>query len=104
MIRKSVIQRNINTSEIHHVIGHHGSVFLKLFFKYLLILVVLMLVFWSDYWWMSIFVSPLLIGAAVVAGLSLLAGKTWQSLIGGILFGGLFFGCSRLASRFQLIS
>lgn len=45
MIRKSVIQRNINNSEIHYVIGHHGSVFLKLFFKYLLILVVLMLVF-----------------------------------------------------------
>ncbi|MCK9466737.1 MAG: hypothetical protein M0P94_00225 [Candidatus Absconditabacterales bacterium] len=45
MIRKSVIQRNINTSEIHHVIGHHGSVFLKLFFKYFLILLSLILVF-----------------------------------------------------------
>lgn len=53
--------------------------------------IVLMLVFWSDYWWMSIFVSPLLIGAAVVAGLSLLAGRSWQSLAGGVLFGGLFF-------------
>lgn len=53
--------------------------------------ILLMLVFWSDYWWMSIFVNPLLIGAVIAAGLNLLAGQTWQSLVGGILFGGLFF-------------
>lgn len=45
MIRKSIIQKNINTSEIHHVIGHNGSVFLKLFLKYLIILLILLLLF-----------------------------------------------------------
>ncbi len=53
--------------------------------------IILMLVFWSDYWWMVIFVSPLLVGTVIVAGLNLLAGQTWQSLVGGVLFGGLFF-------------
>lgn len=53
--------------------------------------ILLMLVFWSDYWWMSIFVSPLLIATVVAAGLSLAAGRSWQSLVGGVLFGGLFF-------------
>lgn len=45
MIRKSIIQKNINTSEIHHVIGHNGSVFFKLFFKYFIILIILLLLF-----------------------------------------------------------
>ena len=46
MIRKAIIKRNINTSEeIHHVVGHNGSVFLKMFFKYFCYLVVLLLVF-----------------------------------------------------------
>lgn len=45
MIRKSIIKKNINTSEIYHIIGHNGSVFLKLFFRNLLILVLLILVF-----------------------------------------------------------
>ncbi|HOQ78631.1 MAG TPA: hypothetical protein PLW94_00120 [Candidatus Absconditabacterales bacterium] len=45
MIREFVIQRHTNTSKIHHVIGHHGSVFLKLFLKCFLVLLVLMLVF-----------------------------------------------------------
>ena len=45
MIRKAVIRKNTNTSEIHHVIGHHGSVFFRLVFKYLLILAVIFLVF-----------------------------------------------------------
>jgi len=45
MIRKSIIKKNINTSEIHHVIGHNGSVFLKLFFKYFLFLSILLLLF-----------------------------------------------------------
>ena len=45
MIRRSVIKKNINTSEIHHVIGHNGSVFFKLVFKYLLILAIAFLVF-----------------------------------------------------------
>ncbi len=61
--------------------------------------ILLMLVFWSDYWWMSIFVSPLLIGAVIVSGLNLLAGQTWQSLIGGILFGGLFFAAQFWLSK-----
>ncbi len=45
MIRKSIIQKNINTSEIHHVIGHNGSVFLKLFLKYFFILALLVVVY-----------------------------------------------------------
>lgn len=45
MIRRSIIKKNINTSEIHHVIGHNGSVFFKIFFKYFLILAVVFLVF-----------------------------------------------------------
>ena len=45
MIRKAIIRKNTNTSEIHHVIGHHGSVFFRLVFKYLLILAVVFLVF-----------------------------------------------------------
>ena len=40
MIRRAIIKKNTNTSEIHHVIGHNGSVFFPLVFKYLLILVV----------------------------------------------------------------
>ncbi|HKL44464.1 MAG TPA: hypothetical protein VJ892_04240 [Candidatus Absconditabacterales bacterium] len=45
MIRRSVIKKNINTSQIHHVIGHNGSVFLKIFFKYLIILLSSLLIF-----------------------------------------------------------
>ncbi|HRX64063.1 MAG TPA: hypothetical protein P5060_03105 [Candidatus Absconditabacterales bacterium] len=45
MIRKSIIKRNINASKIHHVIGHNGSVFFKLVFKYILILAILILIF-----------------------------------------------------------
>ncbi len=45
MIRKAIIKKNTNTSEIHHVIGHNGSVFFSLVFKYLLILVVVFSVY-----------------------------------------------------------
>ena len=45
MIRKAIIKRNINTSEIHHVVGHNGSVFFKILFKYFCYLVVLLLIF-----------------------------------------------------------
>ena len=46
MIRKAIIKRNINTSEeIHHVVGHNGSVFFKIFFKYFCYLAVLLLIF-----------------------------------------------------------
>ena len=45
MIRRSVIKKNINTSQIHHVIGHNGSVFFKIFFKYLIILLSSLLIF-----------------------------------------------------------
>ena len=45
MIRKSIIQRNINTSEIYHVIWHNGSIFFSLFFKYFLTLVVFVLIY-----------------------------------------------------------
>lgn len=44
MIRKAIIKKNTNTSEIHYVIGHNGSVFFSLVFKYLLILI---LFFWA---------------------------------------------------------
>ena len=45
MIRKAIIKRNINTSEIHHVVGHNGSVFFKILFKYFCYLAVLVLIF-----------------------------------------------------------
>ena len=45
MIRKAIIKRNINTSEIHHVIWHNGSVFFKIFLIYLWILALLILLF-----------------------------------------------------------
>lgn len=46
MIRKAIIKRNINTSEeIHHVVGHNGSVFFKILFKYFCYLAVLLLIF-----------------------------------------------------------
>ena len=46
MIRKAIIKRNISTSEeIHHVVGHNGSVFFKMFFKYFCYLAVLLLIF-----------------------------------------------------------
>lgn len=45
MIRKAILKRNVNTSEIHHVIGHNGSVFFKIFLIYLWVLVGLLLLF-----------------------------------------------------------
>ena len=46
MIRKAIIKRNINTSEeIHHVVGHNGSVFFKILFKYFCYLAVLLIIF-----------------------------------------------------------
>ena len=45
MIRRAIVRKNTNTSEIHHVIGHNGSVFFSLVFKYLLILLLLFLIF-----------------------------------------------------------
>jgi len=45
MIRKAILKRNVNTSEIHHVIGHNGSVFFKIFLIYLWVLVALLLLF-----------------------------------------------------------
>ena len=45
MIRKAIIKKNINTSEIHHIVGHNGSVFLKILFKYFCYLAVLLLIF-----------------------------------------------------------
>lgn len=45
MIRKAIIKRNINTSEIHHVVGHNGSVFFKILFKYFCYLAILLLFF-----------------------------------------------------------
>lgn len=71
MIRKAIIKKNINTSDIHHVIGHNGSVFFSLIFRYLLILIVLFLVYllfnnyiqreyleWSFAWlWLIFFIK-----------------------------------------------
>ena len=45
MIRKAIIKRNINTSEILHVVGHNGSVFFGILFKYFCYLVSLLLIF-----------------------------------------------------------
>lgn len=45
MLRKAIIKKNINTSEIHHVIGHNGSVFFKNFLIYFLILSGLLLLY-----------------------------------------------------------
>lgn len=46
MIRKAIIKRNINTSEeIHHVVGHNGSVFFEILFKYFCYLAVVVIVF-----------------------------------------------------------
>ncbi len=45
MIRKAIIKKNINTSEIHHVVGHNGSVFFKILFKYFCYLIFLLLIF-----------------------------------------------------------
>ena len=46
MIRKAIIKKHISTSEeIHHVVGHNGSVFFKILFKYFCYLVVLLLIF-----------------------------------------------------------
>ena len=54
-------------------------------------LVLLMLIFWSDYWWLSIFTKPILIGALILAVLGLLSGRSWFSLLLGAVVGGLFF-------------
>ena len=45
MIRKAIIKKNINTSEIHHIVGHNWSVFFKILFKYFCYLAVLLLIF-----------------------------------------------------------
>ena len=45
MIRKAIIKRNISTSEIHHVVGHNGSVFFEILFKYFCYLLVVLIVF-----------------------------------------------------------
>ena len=46
MIRKAIIKKHISTSEeIHHVVGHNGSVFFKILFKYFCYLAVLLLIF-----------------------------------------------------------
>ena len=45
MIRKAIIKKHINTSEIHHVVGHNGSVFFKILFKYFCYLAVLLIIF-----------------------------------------------------------
>lgn len=45
MIRKAIIKRNISTSEIHHVVGHNGSVFFGILFKYFCYLLVSLLIF-----------------------------------------------------------
>lgn len=71
MIRRSIIKKNTDISDIHYVIWHNGSVFFKLIFKYLLILVVIFLVFllldtyvvreymaWSFAWlWLILFIK-----------------------------------------------
>lgn len=46
MIRKAIIKKHISTSEeIHHVVGHNGSVFFKILFKYFCYLAALLLIF-----------------------------------------------------------
>ena len=45
MIRKAIIKRNIDTSEIHHIVWHNGSVFFGILFKYFCYLAVLLLIF-----------------------------------------------------------
>ena len=45
MIRKAIIKKNINTSEIYHIVGHNWSVFLNILFKYCCYLAVLILIF-----------------------------------------------------------
>jgi len=90
MIRKSIIQKSINTSEIHHVIGHNGSVFLKLFLKYFIILLILLLLFlildryivrtyldWSFAWLWLIFFAKFCIDFFNIYLDSLVMTPTW---------------------------
>lgn len=68
--------------------SYHGWL---LVWQALIGLVLLMLVFWSDYWWMSIFTTPLLAGTAVMAAFNLMLGRSWSSILIGATVGGLFF-------------
>ncbi|HNW55666.1 MAG TPA: prepilin peptidase [bacterium] len=62
-------------------------------------LTLLMLTFWSDYWWMSIFVRPLVGGSLFFLVTNLIIGKSWLAIMFGGLFGGLFFASQFLISK-----
>lgn len=61
--------------------------------------ILLMLVFLTDYWWLSIFTGPIMVGSVILAGFRLLSGADWTSLLMGGLFGGLFFAVQFWLSR-----
>jgi leader peptidase (prepilin peptidase)/N-methyltransferase len=62
-------------------------------------LVILMLVFWTDYWWLAIFTGPLLIGGVIVGLLKWLTGESLVNMVLGGLIGGLFFALQFWASK-----
>ena len=66
-------------------------------------LVLLMLVFWTDYWWLSIFTRPLWIGGLVMIFVKWLAGGSLVNMVVGGLFGSLFFALQFWASKGQWI-
>ena len=62
-------------------------------------LVILMLVFWTDYWWLSIFTEPLLIGGVIVGLLRWVTNGSLLNIVLGGLVGGLFFALQFWASK-----
>lgn len=62
-------------------------------------LVILMLIFWTDYWWLSIFTEPLLIGGVIVGLLRWVTNGSLLNIVLGGLVGGLFFALQFWASK-----
>lgn len=62
-------------------------------------LTILLLTFWSDYWWMAVFTKPLLGGSLFFVVTNLMLGKSWLNILFGGLFGALFFTSQFLVSR-----
>lgn len=68
MIRKAILKRNVNTSEIHHVIGHNGSVFFKIFLIYIWVLAALLLLYLIlDRYVMRPYLKRVFAGAGLIA-------------------------------------
>lgn len=62
-------------------------------------LIILMLIFWSDYWWMAVFTKPLILGSLFFVAVNLILGQSWLTILFGGLVGSLFFAGQFLISK-----